>query len=243
MWRKALPSRSVACIRGLAVLVSLLFSASGCQTTDHDRFNHFNSDGIHRFQQGDYQGARESFEEALKLKPEDPNLVYDIGQCFDRQGDKVQAEKYYRQCLEKVDNHAECRHALAVLLYRSGRQAEAEKMIQDWLLRAPELAGPYAEDGWRLRQEKAYPQARARLQQALHIDPHCVRALVELGILYEQLDLSDRAVVLYERALARNPNQPEIAERLAFLRQHQVGRPRPDEEREVPTLQIPASAQ
>src|SRR5579864_202100 len=144
----------------LAGFLALIAFVGGCETTEQERLRHFNDDGVVRFRQGDFQGARESFAEALALKPEDPNILYNLGQCYDRQGDWTKAEKYYRDCLAKSDNHEESHHALEVLLYRTGRRPEAARMIQDWLAKQPNLAGPYAEDGWRLRQENALPQAQ-----------------------------------------------------------------------------------
>jgi tetratricopeptide (TPR) repeat protein len=222
----------------LILFLGCLFFAAGCETAEQERLKQLNTDALHRFGQGDYAGARESFEGALTLKPEDTNLLFNIGQCFDRQGDTAQAERWYRQCMEKSEQHGECRHALIVLLNRTNRRGEAEKMIQDWLAQHPELPGPYAADGWLLRQDRAYPQAQVRLQQALNLDAHCVRALVELGILYEEMNLPERSLVLYERALAQNPNQPEITERLNSLRQKNVGRPKPTRD---PGLVSPSS--
>jgi tetratricopeptide (TPR) repeat protein len=200
---------------------------AGCETAEQERLKQLNTDAMHRFNQGDYAGARESFEGALTLQPEDANLLYNIGQCFDRQGNTAEAERWYRQCLEKSDRQHECRHALIVLLNRTNRRDDGERMIQEWLAQDPNLPGPYAAEAWLLRQDRAYPQAQARLQQALNLDPHYVRALVELGILYEEMNLPERSLVIYERALAQNPNQPEITERLNSLRQSNVGRPKP----------------
>ncbi len=204
------------------------FLGAGCTTIDQDRLSQLQADGLHRFNQGDFLGAREDFENALTLKPEDANLLYNVGQCYDRQGDRVKAEKWYRQCLEKSDQQGECRYALIVLLDQTGRRPEAEKMIQDWLKLAPDQPGPYTVQAWVLRREKAYPQAQSLLQQALNLDPHYVHALIELGLLYEDMNLPERSLVLYERALAQDPNQAEIAQRLESLRQKNVGRPQPD---------------
>jgi tetratricopeptide (TPR) repeat protein len=213
-----------------ALVSCCLLYAAGCETADQERLRQLNTDAMHRFGQGDYNGARESFENALIIKPDDINLLFNVGQCYDRQGDTAQAEKWYRQCLEKTDNHSECRHALIVLLNRTKRRPEAEKMIKDWLAQSPNLPGPYAADGWLLRLNHAHPQALDQLQQALKLDMHYVPALVELGILYEEMNLPERSLDLYERALAQNPNQPEVAERLNSLRQQKVGRPKPTRE-------------
>jgi Tfp pilus assembly protein PilF len=212
------------CLLATAALVGL----AGCETAAQERVRHYNADGVHLFQQGNYQDARESFALALELQAEDPALFYNLGQCCDRLGDNIRAEQYYMQCLQRSTNHADCRHALAVLLYRTGRKVEATSMIEDWLARQPNLADAYALDGWRLRQDNALPDAQGRLQQALARDPHNVRANVELGILYEAINLPERSAVLYQRALAQNPNQAEVAARLMSLRNRNIGRPLPD---------------
>src|SRR5438132_1346568 len=74
---------------------------------------------------------------------------------------------------------------------------------------------------------QSFDAAQARLRQALELDPHNVRALVELGLVFEDLAMPDRAVVLYERALQQDPHQPEVAQRLNQLRAKGAGRPRP----------------
>jgi tetratricopeptide (TPR) repeat protein len=213
---------------GMLVAVAGLICLAGCETTTQERAREFNEDGVHLFHQGNYQSARESFALALETRPEDPALLYNLGRCCDRLGDWPKAELYYQQCLKGAPNHGDCRHSLAVMFYRTGRKAEASRMIQDWLGEQPNLADAYALDGWRLRQDNALPDAQGRLHQALAIDAHNVRANVELGILYESLNMPERAAVLYERALAKDPHQPEVARRLDSLRLKRVGKPLPD---------------
>src|SRR5208282_2379920 len=140
----------------------------------------------------------------------------------------AKAETYYQQCLEQDANHAPCRHALAVLWFRTGRAQQAEQFIEDWLTQDPKRADAYVEDGWRLRQEGSLNQAQARLQQALDLEPHNVRALTEMGLLYEVLQMPERAVVLYQRVLAEDPKQTDVTDRLNLLRQKKVGNPLPD---------------
>jgi Tfp pilus assembly protein PilF len=200
----------------------------GCETPGQDRARPFNEDGVYLFQHHDYGNARESFEEALKHQPKDPAILYNVGQCYDRQNNTAKAESFYKQCLEQDANHAPCRHALAVLSFRTGHAKEAEQLIEDWLAREPKRADAYVEDGWRLRQEGELNQAQARLQQALDLDPRNVRALTEMGVLYEVLQMPERALALYQRVLKEDPRQTEVAERLNVLRQKKVGKPLPD---------------
>jgi tetratricopeptide (TPR) repeat protein len=209
-------------------LLVLALCLSGCETLPQERLRDYDQDGIYLFERGEYGAARESFQAALSLKPEDPALLYNVGQCYDRLGDMAKAERYYGQCILRAPNHVECRHALASMLVRVGRKDDAARLIEDWLAREPRLAAAYAEDGWLWHQAGDLPRAQARLQQALELDPHEPRALVELALVYEAMQRPDRAAALYERVLERDPHQAEVAKRLNRLHAQGTGQPQPD---------------
>src|SRR5216683_1341086 len=201
---------------------ALLFLA-GCTSTVQERAHAFNEEGVRLFQSGNYAAAWENFQAAMQLTPSDAGLLYNIGQCYERQGDWPRAEQTYQECLRQAPNHGACRHALTVHLVEEGRQAEAARMVEDWLGREPRLAAAYAEDGWLWQQAGDLPRAQARLQQALELDPHEPRALVELALVYEAMQRPDRAAALYERVLERDPRQAEVAQRLNRLRSQGAG--------------------
>ncbi len=199
-----------------------------CAPRMDDRSRLFTEDGVQLFSRGDYQTALESFELALTLNPQDPVLLYNVAECYDRLGNAPKAEQYYRYCLERAPDHADARLALIALEYRTGKAAEADHLISDWLTAHPKSADAYVLDAWRLRQQKNLPAAQGRLQQALDLEPHNRRALAELALLYETMGLPERSYVLYERILEREPNRQDIAERLRRLQSSGVQRPRPD---------------
>jgi Tfp pilus assembly protein PilF len=201
---------------------------AGCATDAQDRARRFNEDGVYLFEHGQFASAREDFEEALRLQPKDPGMLYNVGQCYDRQNDTARAQQFYQQCLQEDSNHAPCRHALAVLLFRAGRRSEADSMIEDWLSRQPKRADPYVEDAWRLRQDGELDQALARLQQARDLEPNNLRAKIELGLLFEVMEHPERAATLYDQVLAADPSQTAVAERLNQLRARKIGKPLPD---------------
>jgi Tfp pilus assembly protein PilF len=202
--------------------------ASGCVTLEQERFRDYNEDGVLMFEHGRYRDARESFQAALKYKPDDPGLLYNIGQCYDREGQYIRAEKAYQDCLKLAANHEPCRNALAAVWVRTGRKADASSMIEGWLTREPGLAGPYALDGWYWRQAGDTTKAQARLQQALEIDPQNVLALTEMGQIYESMQRPDRALALYERARAKAPREAELTNRVNALLTKGAGRPQPE---------------
>jgi tetratricopeptide (TPR) repeat protein len=209
-------------------ILFLIFLPAGCTSDLQERVRFYNEDGVHLFHQGNYAAARDSFAVAVSLTPEDPALYYNLGQCYDRMGDTAQAERHYNLCLQRSANHAECRHALNELLVREGRREEAVRQVQAWLTSQPKLAAAYAEDGWLCFQAGDLPNAQARLQQALELDQHDERTLIELARVYEAMRRPDRAAALYERILQHNPKQMEVRRRLDQLRTQGAGQPQPD---------------
>jgi tetratricopeptide (TPR) repeat protein len=209
-------------IAGLAVCLE------GCAPTAQERVHDYNEDGVYLFQAGNYEGARDTFKAAVALQPEDPGLLYNLGECYDRLGNTAKAGELYQACLQRAPNHASCRHALAAMLMRDGHRPEATRMVEDWITREPKLATAYAEDGWLWHECGDLPRAQARLQQALELDPHDNRALTELARVYEAMQRPDRAVVLYERALENHPGQPDIITRVNLLKSQGASRPQPE---------------
>jgi len=206
----------------------LVIVLAGCTPVADPRTREFTADGLDLYKRGDYRGARESFEAAARLQPDDLALRYNIGQCQERLGQSVEAEKTYSAVLHKEPGHVEARYSLAQLMVRQGREKDADEMAQEWLQRQPDRAPPYALDGWLWHQRGDLPRAQSRLQQALRYDPHDVRALNELGQVFEKIHRFDRAMYLYEQSLAVQPRQPEIIDRVNHLKSIGAGTPRPD---------------
>jgi Flp pilus assembly protein TadD len=206
----------------------LTIGFAGCAPTAQERARDYIEDGMQLCEKGAYADARESFQVALSLQPGDPDLLFNLGQCYDRLGQHAQAEPIYEQCLQRSPNHPECWHALCVLLVNTGRRAEAGRRVDEWMKQKPRLSSPYAEEGWLRGHDGDLPSARRRYQDALSLNPADQRALIELARLYETMGRPDRAYVLYERALEFKPRQPEIQKQLNRLRAQGVGRPRPE---------------
>jgi len=200
------------------LVLGLTLALAGCASSTQERVNTYRQAGYQEYQVGNYRDARQSYEAALTLEPNDVGLLYNVASCHDRLGSDAQAENYYVECLRRSPNHATCRHALAVLWVREGKGDQAVRMIEDWLAAQPKLADAYAEEGWLRHQMGDLNGAQSRLQQALQIDPQNTRAQVELALIYEEKHRPDLATVLYERCLRIDPNQPDVTRRLAALR-------------------------
>lgn len=212
-------------MRRLATIVIWAAAVAGCDVTQQERMRLYNEDGIHQFSLGNYREAADSFEQALLLKPDDPVLIFNLGQACDRAGQVQKAEGYYQECLRRDAAIADARQAYANLLLRTGRGEQANRLIDEWTAKEGNSSDALALKAWRLRQENRLPEAYDTLQAALGQDPHNPRALTELGILYEKMNFPDRSLILYERVVSRNPNLHEVRDRIAVLKKKGLSAP------------------
>ncbi|MGC4005730.1 MAG: tetratricopeptide repeat protein [Pirellulales bacterium] len=182
-----------------------------------------NRSGVTMFQQGNYQKADEYFRQAIHNDPGNADSYYNLGANYQKLAkltnqpiDAQQAESYYQQCLARNPQHADCYRGLAVLLAEQNR--------------APRRS-PFCNAGRRSRRKAPSRTSRPRgsatssatkpaqeaLVYALRNEPNNPRALAAMGKLREDAGDYQQAIVNYQRALASNGYQPQLAQRVAML--------------------------
>lgn len=210
------PGRSAA----LAWLAALLAACSGCRVVSQTQ----NAEGVTMFQQAYYQGALTRFHQAMQTDPSNADAYYNLAATYHRLGklhnqkpDLDQAESYYHQCLDHDQNHQDCYRGLAVLLVEEGRAQDAFSLVQNWEQRSPSLAGPKIELARLYDESGNKDAAKQQLTEALSVDPNNARALAALGKLREESGDTAQALANYQRSLAINRYQPQVAQRVAAL--------------------------
>ena len=206
-------------LTSLTVVLAIAFCA-GCGGLARND----NSEGVRLYQQGNYLGAVNSFQQALAREPGNPDCFYNLGatyhqqaKVFSRPADMATAEQYYHLCLARNPGHEACQRALAVLLIEEHRDAEAYAGLQAWARSQPTSPSPHVEMA-RLAQERGeLREAENQLIDALALDPNNPRTLVALASLRESMGDSGQALANYSRALAIDPAQPVVAARVAAL--------------------------
>ncbi len=184
-----------------------------------------NAEGVKMFQQAYYQGALQRFGQAIASDPHNADGYYNMAATYHQMArqhsqpvDWQQAEAYYGQCLQRNLNHDDCHRGLAVLLTERGRQQDAFRLLEAWATRSPASAAPRIELA-RLHDEAGNAQvAKERLVEAVQLEPNNARALAALGKVREQLGDASQALANYERSLAVNQFQPQLAARVVSLR-------------------------
>jgi Flp pilus assembly protein TadD len=209
-------------VRPALVILSLvsLATAVGCKPMGGNE----STQGVQLYQQGNYLGAVNSFQEALARQPGNPDCFYNLGATYHQQAkvfgsaaDRQVAEQYYHLCLARNPDHVACQRALAVLLVEEGRGPEAVSNLQSWAAARPTNPQPHIELARLAEEHGDLREAENQLVDALALDPNNPRALVALGQLRETAGDPAQAVANYSRALAVDPQQPVVAARVASL--------------------------
>ncbi len=206
--------------RGLLPACLVALACGGCggmSKTD-------NAEGVKLYQQGNYLGAVNSFQQALAKQPGNPDCFYNLGatyhqqsKLFGRPADMQTAEQYYHLCLARNPNHEACQRALAVLLVEENRRDEAVGGLQAWARSQPTNPNPHIELARLAQEEGTVGEAEKELTTALAIDPTNTRALVALGSIRETSGDTTQALASYTRALSLDPQQPAVAAKVASL--------------------------
>lgn len=186
-------------------------AGSGCTTTTHQkgRGEQFNQQGVAYLQANDLPKAHAQFVESWKQDPANAETLYNLASTYHRRGQMREAEEYYRKALQVKPDFAVCRHNYYLLLISENRSVEARDDAARWLKQSPRSADALTQVGWLARVQGDQPSAQRHLEQALSVDPHYTAALLEMGKLYQDYHMKDRARSMYARALQVEPQNQE----------------------------------
>jgi predicted O-linked N-acetylglucosamine transferase (SPINDLY family) len=127
-----------------------------------------------------------------------------------QKGNLAEAERLYRQILERSPAHFDALHLLGVALHQQGRSAEAVPLIEAALLVKPDSVEALANFGSVLDELGRCEDALASYDAALALKPDDVTALYNRGSTLNKLGRPAEALASYDAALALKPDRPEL---------------------------------
>ncbi len=207
-------------VRPAVALIACL--VMGCNAGVQQR----NMAGTQAYQSGQAAQAINQFQQALQANPRDANAYYNLAATYYASGKQSQnnqwlqqAEQLYRQAISLNNQHVDAHRGLAGLLIETNREKSAFELMNQWIARHPNSAAPTIELA-RLYQEYGDTRrATDLLSDALRMDAGNVRALTAMGHVREIQGQADLALDNYLRVLQIQPQQTEIAQRVAALQQ------------------------
>lgn len=195
-------------VPGIVMLTTCVILA-GCTEFERTQTGRLNHQGVEYLTTNDVNKAHAKFVEALKQEPNNADTLYNLASTYHRRGQTREAEQYYRQSLQVNPDHAACRHNYYVLLVAQNRTLEARDDATRWAAHRKQSADALTQLGWLTRLQGDLPGAQKNLEQALSIEPHNTDALLEMGKLYQDYHMNDRARGLYYRVLEQDPANQE----------------------------------
>ena len=126
-----------------------------------------------------------------------------------RQGDLVQAERYYREILNAAPMNADALHLLGVLSNQKQQHQAAIDLITRAVQIIPNHPIFHCNLGNAYRDGGFYEQAIACYHKALQIKPDLIESYINMGIAHQQTADSDRAASAFQKAIMLRPDSAE----------------------------------
>jgi len=173
----------------------------------HDATAH-SKRGVDLYEKGDLDGAIAEFRQALRLKPDHPEVQNYLGAVLGDKGDLDGAIAEFRQALRLKPDDPEAHYNLGNALGRKGDLDGAIAEYRQALRLEPDHFGAHNNLGIALSRKGDLAGAIAEYRQALHLKPDYPEAHYYLGIALTDKGNLDGAIAEYSEALRLKPDFP-----------------------------------
>lgn len=138
--------------------------------------------GLIEFNDGNYEPAREAFNQVLAAQPRFAPAMLLLGTIHYQQGNLDQAQLYLRDYLDYVPGHTPARQMLGGIQLRQGKPREAIEVLQPAVEAAGDNAGYLALLGMAHMQLDEVEPAMQYLERALEIAPEALPLKAQLAM-------------------------------------------------------------
>ncbi|MFN7416984.1 MAG: tetratricopeptide repeat protein [Alphaproteobacteria bacterium] len=152
---------------------------------------------------GDFTTSLSCYEAALKLLPDDPDILTNLGRLAIRMGMHPVAEQLFLHFLSRKPEDPEGINNLALAMASQGHNQKAIALLKDFISRHPTHANLWNSLAGMLAEEGDIENASVFYREALRLSPRLARARYNIGSLL--LDTGDPRSALreFESALKR----------------------------------------
>ncbi|MFA5293260.1 MAG: tetratricopeptide repeat protein [Phycisphaerae bacterium] len=161
------------------------------------------------------EGIRE-YKKYLRMRPDDADVISDLGAVLCRQGRLDEGISEYKKYLRIKPDNSNVLNDIGVALSRQGKLDEAVEYFNQSLRVKPDFAAAHANLGYALSRRDDYNDAVVHLDEALRLDPDFVLAHYHLGQILAQKGEIPQAVAHFEKALelCRSPEQELLKKKI-----------------------------
>jgi tetratricopeptide (TPR) repeat protein len=167
--------------------------------------------------QGRHLEAIEQFESALGERPDDPHVLFALGNTARALDMARPAEEFYRRVLAQDPGRLEALINLANLLRAEGQSEAAKALLLPALARDPDSAELWLTLGSIYRETGDAERAQSHYREALTRRTDYPAALANLADMLSDAGNSAEALELYDRAIRREPKNAQARLNRAIL--------------------------
>ncbi|MEH2381017.1 MAG: tetratricopeptide repeat protein [Nostoc sp.] len=195
-------------LMGLAGCITLVIGAWFLQSPKpvSDAEQKLYQEGVNKYDAGNYEGAVEDFNQAIKLDPQNALAYNKRGNAYYRLGDYEQAQADSSQAILLNPQNANAYFDRGFAFSELGKYKEAIADYTQAIKLNPKNAYAYYGRGLALAQLKDNKGAMADFSKAIALKPQYTETYLQRGILRRRLKLIQAAIQDFDRVIKINPS-------------------------------------
>jgi len=159
-----------------------------------------------------YDTAVTLIKDALRAKPDELDLQFELGSAYERAGNKSEAEKVFQQILDKHPDNTQTLNYLGYMWAESGVNLErAQSMLQKAVAAEPRNGAYIDSLGWVYFRQGKLDLAEKYLTDATRLLPRDATVHEHLGDVLAKRGQVGRALDIYRAALKLEPEAKDEA--------------------------------
>ncbi|HVC94847.1 MAG TPA: tetratricopeptide repeat protein [Pirellulales bacterium] len=164
----------------------------------------------------DLAGAIDEYREVIRLRPDDPAGLVNLGAALQKQGDLPAALEQFRVAVESFPGDVKARLNLAQALEKQGAVGDAGSQFAEAVERSPREAKTHFEFGAFLARHGNLDEALLHYQEALRLDPADAVSCTNLGVTLARLGRPEEGLTYLRRAVELDPQSAGHWHNLGF---------------------------
>ena len=174
---------------------------------------------------GDWAGAATVYERAVKMRPEEEELRFNLAYAYMQLKRTNDAIAQYRECVRILPEYGEAHNNLGNILRKKGDFPGAIEEFQLAIRHSPSNSNAHNNLGTALALQGKLPEAVPYFVRATQLNPNYAEAWGNLGTAYVQEGRARDGIAPLRRALALNPQLETARRALAKAERQLSGKP------------------
>ena len=188
-----------------------------------DRDDIYNYKGLALSNLNRLEEAIECYDKALKINPNNIDVLNSKGVALDNLNRSDEAIECYDKALKINPNHVEAWTNKGLALSNLNRLDESIECFDKALNINPNIIEIWNNKGFALSNLNRLDESLKCFDNALKINPYDFEVWANKGVVLENSDRIDEAIECYEKALTLSPRNPDILNRLSFIKAKKNG--------------------